>query len=91
MKLRRHPHLRKADPSDTDPLGLLRSLPPGAAREAERMFQSQHRADQRFEAHQTVESAALPNGGFERYIGARMSQAASTGGGRRRPTYPTQE
>lgn len=83
-KLRRWPHRRQADPTETDPLEVLRSLPTAEAQAFDRFLHQQADADKRFDDRQIVESAALPNGGFERYVGARVSQVASTGGGRRR-------
>ena len=87
VKLRRHPHLRRTDPSETDPLDLLRSLPPSEAREAERLLQAQHRDQRRFESRETPELLDV----LSNSVGRRMADAASTGGGRRRPTYRPSE
>lgn len=83
MKRRRFPHLAREEGSD--PLEILRSLPPGEAQDFERLLARQHRGDATFGEVQTVASA-LPGGGFEGFLDGRSARAVATGGGRRRPT-----
>lgn len=84
MKRRRFPHLART--RGCDPLEILRALPPGDARELERLMQRQHHDDETFRATQTVESA-LPEGGFEALLDGPYARAVATGGGRRRATH----
>lgn len=76
MDFKRFPHL--FGPGRLD---LLRSLPPGEAREAERLLEQEHRSDQR-----AARSTSLS--GVANMADAMRARAYTTGGGRRRPTEP---
>ena len=76
MNLRRYPHLRRT--GEPDMLELLGTLPPGDARELERLVKHQDDGDRRF--HERAVLSGDPG-----VLDARAAMRFTTGGGRRRP------